>query len=187
MNELRQDNIFHCGKVGKQVVKLIDEADSISAQPSAPVTRPKPTDAAHIAHAGTEHEVWWDGETWAKPWPTEAAAPPAPPAPPAPKPEPVAPVKPPHDPVAAAEADGWIPHPDAPGHHYKGQEVVTNSQLVARYAEGNAAGVAAVGSTPDVPAASQSSASAAQPAASASTDAVPADVQNLLDKWGGNG
>ena len=35
--------------------------------------------------------------------------------------------------LAAAQADGWIAHPDAPGYHYKGQEVVADADLAARY------------------------------------------------------
>lgn len=40
----------------------------------------KPEDPAHIAHAGTKNELWWDGTEWKKPWiaPAVAAADPAP-------------------------------------------------------------------------------------------------------------
>lgn len=27
----------------------------------------RPTDPAFIAHAGTDNELWWDGEAWVKP------------------------------------------------------------------------------------------------------------------------
>lgn len=145
---------------------------TIAAPDMSAAIKPKPTDPAHIAHAGTEHEVWWDNTAWVKPWPTEAIAPAPPTAPPAPEPAPPA-----HDPLAAARADGWVAHPDAAGYHYKGQEVVADGDLAAKYPAGNAAGGAA----------SPSAAPAAQPAASSPTDtgAVPADVQSLLDKWGG--
>lgn len=160
----------------------------IAPQPVAPVGRPKPTDSAHIAHAGTEYELWWDDTAWVKPW--DGTAPVAPPAPVAPV-APAAPVQPAHDPIASAEADGWIAHPDAPGHHYKGQEVVTNAELVTRYPAGNAAGGAAAQSTAASPAASPSSALDVQPTASSPSDpaagVVPNDVQLLLNKWGGAG
>jgi hypothetical protein len=37
------------------------------------------------------------------------------------------------DPMAAAEADGWIKHPDTEGYHYKGTDVVADADLVVRY------------------------------------------------------
>lgn len=76
--------------------------------------------------------------------PTAPAAPAAPAAPSAP-----APVT--HDPVAAAEADGWIKHPSADGYHYKGQEVVKTSELVNKYPAPAAAPAAPA--APAVPAA----------------------------------
>lgn len=103
------------------------------------------------------------------------AAPVAPPAPvKAPEPEPTLP---PHDPIAAAVADGWIKHPDADGYHYKGQEVVADGDLAAKYPSPTA-GAAEPSAASSPPAASASSA----PDADAATN-VPADVQNLLDKW----
>lgn len=35
--------------------------------------------------------------------------------------------------LAAAVADGWIVHPQAPGYHYRGEEVVADADLEARY------------------------------------------------------
>lgn len=104
----------------------------------------------------------------------EPAAPPAPPAPPA------APAF--HDALALAAADGWAAHPDGGGWWFKGGEVVQQADVEARYPApaGNApaAGAAASSSAGSPQAASQSSA----PAADA---AVPADVQDLLNKWTG--
>lgn len=113
--------------------------------------------------------------------PTPAAVAPAAPvsAPPA-----VATVQ--HDPIAAAVADGWIKHPDTAGYHYRGQEVVADGDLAAKYPPANGATGApsAPAATPEsgspTSAAGQNAASSASP-----TDgAVPADVQALLDKWG---
>lgn len=66
---------------------------------------------------------------------TPPAAPPASAAPPAPPPAPPAPVV---APLAAAVADGWAPHPAAPGFHYKGQDVVADAEVAARYAVSSA-------------------------------------------------
>lgn len=67
--------------------------------------------------------------------PAQPAAPAQPPAPaPAqPAPPPAAAPAPAHDPVKAAEADGWVLHPQNPAYHYKGQEVVATTDLVGRY------------------------------------------------------
>lgn len=98
----------------------------------------------------------------------EAAAPPPPPvAPPAPEVKTV-------DPIAAAEADGWVKHPDAPDYHYKGADVVLTTDVAAKYA-GNAASASAS------PAAATTVAGGAPP----SDAAIPADVQDLLSKWAG--
>lgn len=105
--------------------------------------------------------------------------------PPAPEPEPVVA----HDPIAAAQADGWLAHPSAPGYHYKGQEVVADGDLAAKYPPAN-------GATPAAPAGSANGATApdqggtsttttATAAASPSDAVVPADVQALLSKWAG--
>ena len=148
-----------------------------------PAAKPKPTDAGHIHAAGTDGEMWWDGAAWVKPWIAEAA-PAAPAAPPAPEPAKV-------DPIAAAEADGWVKHPDSAGYHYKGQEVVLTTELAGRYA-GNASGsastgtAAAGGGAPASDASSGASTTTTAPTGASPSDAaVPADVQDLLNKWAG--
>lgn len=67
--------------------------------------------------------------------PPPGAAAPTPPVPPAPGAAVPTPPAPPvaHDPLAKAIADGWIAHPAAPGHFYKGQEVKTQADVVALY------------------------------------------------------
>jgi hypothetical protein len=165
---------------------VIDQVVTTPAQPTVPAPgKPKPTDATHIAHAGTEHEVWWNGEAWVKPWPLAAAPDPSPPpAPPAPI---VAEVKVTVDPLALARADGWIVHPDAPGYHYKGQEVVADGDLATKYPSASAAtpAVSVPAATPangsPTSAAGQTATSGASPSDAAGV--VPADVQSLLDKW----
>lgn len=65
-----------------------------------------------------------------------APAPPASPAAPPPPPPPAAPYTGfmhPHDPIAAATADGWLAYPSAPGHFYKGQDVKAAADLSALY------------------------------------------------------
>ena len=54
---------------------------------------------------------------------------PTPPA--APIAAPVAPVA--HNPVAAAEADGWAVHPTNPAYHWKGADVHETAKLIERY------------------------------------------------------
>lgn len=172
---------------------LIDDSD-IAPQPdlqqadpvqiaAAPASKPKPADPGHIAHAGTEHEVWWDGAAWVKPWLTEAAAPPpalTPPPAPAPEPEPAPAVQ--HDPRAAALADGWVQHPDSPPHGYKGAEVLDWAVIDAKYpAPGNA--VNEVISAPPEASAAPSAGPGATTAASPSDAALSPDVQALLGKW----
>lgn len=161
----------------------------VAEQPATPAPgKPKPTDASHIAHAGTEHEVWWDGAAWVKPWATEAAAPPPAPTPPpapAPEPEPAPVVQ--HDPRAAALADGWVQHPDSPPHGYKGADVLDWAAIEAKYpAPGNAASVGS--SAPEAMSVSgiaTDTSSGSVTNASPSDAAVPADVQSLLNKWAG--
>lgn len=66
--------------------------------------------------------------------PTPPTAPVAPSAPPAVPAAPAAPAAaPPHDPLAAAVADGWIKHPSSPGYYYKGQEVQADAAVAALY------------------------------------------------------
>lgn len=143
---------------------------------AAPAIKPKPADPGHIAHAGTEHEVWWDRTAWVRPWTTEAIAPlPAPAPPPAPAPV----VQ--YDPRAAALADGWVQHPDSPPHGYKGEEVLDWAAIDAKYpAPGNASvsTPSAAASTPS-PQPEAGTATAASP----SDAALSPDVQALLGKW----
>ena len=125
-------------------------------------------------------------------YPTAAAAPapeptPAPAAPPVPAASPSEPAAPAHDPLAAATADGWLPHPDSEGWWYKEQEVVATDDLAGRYPPVS-------GGTPAAPAGSESAATAAAPApassgttatsvASPSDGELPADVADILGKW----
>ena len=45
---------------------------------TAPLSVPgKPEDPAHIAHAGTDSELWWNGTEWVKPWLQPIASAPA--------------------------------------------------------------------------------------------------------------
>lgn len=146
-----------------------------------PPLNPKPTDPAHIAHAGTVGEVWWDGTAWQKPWIAAGAEGNA-----APVEAPAAPVTPPPAVVTvpsgleAALADGWAAHPDAPGYHYKGTDVARDADVAAKY-PGNAAS-AGTSAAPAAPAAS-SAGPAATTSASPSNAEVPVEVQGLLDKW----
>ncbi len=92
----------------KGSVVLANEA--LALQYPAPVApEPEPTPPAPVA-------------------PPAPAAPAVPAAPAAPEPAPA-----PIDPLANAEADGWIKHPSAPDYHYKGSEVVLSTDLIARY------------------------------------------------------
>lgn len=65
--------------------------------------------------------------------PAPAAAPVTPPPAPAPVAPPPVEAPAPLSGIAAALADGWQVHPSAPGYHYKGQEVVTDADLAAKY------------------------------------------------------
>lgn len=162
----------------------------VAQQPDIPPpSKPKPSDASHIAHAGTEHEVWWDGEAWVKPWIAANAegnaAPPPPPQPEIPAAEVVIEQ---YDPIAAAKADGWIQHPDSEPHGYKGQEVLAWSDIAARYPGNGSAGAATTAPSAPVstPAAGSQTSAAGQ---TATTAASPSDaemdptVKALLDKW----
>jgi hypothetical protein len=106
------------------------------------------------------------------PAPAAIAAPAAPPAPPA---APVAPAVPTQTPRQLAEADGWVLHPTAPDYLYKGEEVVLIADVEARYG-GN-------GSAPAATAPTGATGAGATTDASPTDGAVPAEVQNLLDKW----
>ena len=191
----------------QQVIDHSPAAPAESVPPSAPAADPVAAQAVeHNPIAAAQADGWIvhptapgyhykgqdvvaDGELSqrypAAPAPV-AEAPAAPP--PAPAPEPVAAV----DPLSVAQADGWIVHPSAPGYHYKGQEVVADADLIARYpaAAGNVA-TAAAAPTPPTPAPAAVEVSGASPSeapatpAAANDAAVPADVQALLSKWAG--
>ena len=91
--------------------------------------------------------------------PTPPAAPGAPKAPAAPS----APAAPPVvSGLPAALADGWVVHPDTAGYHYKGSEVVADSELAARY-PGAPAAPAAPPAPPAAPAAPAAPASDGKP------------------------
>lgn len=173
-------------------LQQITPVGRVAEQPSTPAPgKPKPTDAAHIAHVGTEHEVWWDGVAWVKPWATEAATPPPastpPPAPaPEPTPEPAAP------PV--------VPKPTDPAHiAHAGTEHElwwNGAEWVSPWEVGNVPANAptapadpATGSSAPVSPAGQSTADGgsvtASPAASSADAALSPDVQALLGKWAG--
>jgi len=116
------------------------------------------------------------------PAPASIAAPAVPAAPPAPPAAPAAPAT--KSPIELAVEDGWVLHPEAADYHYKGSEVVLTTDLAARYAGGNGAAAtsaptsAQTGSAP-------TAATTASPSDGGAAGAVPADVQNLLDKWTG--
>jgi hypothetical protein len=169
------------------------------AAPSGPT---KPSDPAHIAHAGTEHEMWWIDNAWVPVSQLQAgnsAAPVVEDGPPAgtataptADPSPPAATTPAPSGLSAALADGWAPHPSAPGYHWKGVDVKLDAEVAAMY-PGN---VPAAPATPSAPAGSPSAATEAAPAtstsgttattaASPSDGAIPPEVQGLLDKWTG--
>lgn len=102
----------------------------------------------------------------------EGAAPASdtPPAPPVPT-APPAPPAPPHDPLAAAVADGWAPHPTDPAYYWRGSEVALIADTAARYPAptGNAPPAppaAPVAATPPASAAPSPAAPSSAPAAS---------------------
>jgi hypothetical protein len=155
-----------------------------AAQPAPPPAGPtRPTDPSHIHNAGQPDEMWWVDGAWKLVSELQAqntVAPAVEPAPP-PAPEPEAPSG-----LAAAVADGWAPHPQAPGYHYRGQEVVADGDLAARYPSASA-GTPASGnpaSTPESPATASSNGQPATSGASPSEGAItdPA-IASLLDKW----
>lgn len=99
---------------------------SLDAPPSQPWTAPA------TATLATEQAPAAVAQPWAAPAAetAPAAAPAAPAAPEAPA-APAAVVE--HDPIKAAEADGWILHPSNPQYHYKGTEVVESAKLIEKY------------------------------------------------------
>jgi hypothetical protein len=78
-----------------------------------------------------------------------AATPAAPPAPAA-EAAPAAPAVA-HDPIAAAEKDGWVKHPSAPDYHYKGQEVKLTTEVAAMPAYAAPAAAPAAPAAPTQP------------------------------------
>jgi hypothetical protein len=98
------------------------------------------------------------------------APPPPPPPPPAPAPAPVVH----HDALATAVADGWAVHPGDAAYYFKGDQVKTIAEVEALY-PGNGAATAPAVPASDTPAA----------ATTAAAGEVPAEVQELLGKWGG--
>lgn len=160
---------------------------------AAPAGPTRPTDPSHIHAAGTENEQWWIDGAWvplAKLQAGNTAAPVVEAGPPAgtataqtADPSPPAATTPALSGLSAAVAAGWAPHPQAPGYHYLGQEVVADADLAARF-PGNGA---ASGGTPAAPAdpAASSAGQTATSGASPTDGAIPADVQGLLDKWTG--
>lgn len=104
--------------------------------------------------------------------PAAPSAPGAPSAPAAPPPPPAAPAAPvAHDPVKAAEADGWAVHPTSPAYHWKGSEVHETAKLIERYP---APVVAAPPAPPAAPAAPVAPAAPAAPIAPSAPAAPPA-------------
>lgn len=107
-----------------------------------------------------------DAQPWATGAAAAAAAPDAaPPPPPAAAEVPPAPSAAAHDPMAAAQADGWVQHPSSPPHMYKGSEVKSHEEVKAMYP---APAVPAAPPAPEVPAAPP-----APPAADAAQTAPP--------------
>lgn len=114
---------------------------------------------------------------------TPPATPPAPPAPPA---TPPAPPAPPHDPVKAAEADGWVKHPQNPAYHYKGSEVVETTALAQRYPAPAAPTAPPAPWTPPAggqPWQAQPPAAGAPAAAAPTPPAPPHDAQKATPPW----
>lgn len=85
-------------------------ATESTTAPPVPQHTPAPADTASGPAGATTAP--------SAPPPPVPAAPPAPPA---------------HDALATALADGWTPHPDSDGWYYKGQEVVSEADMTARY------------------------------------------------------
>lgn len=163
-----------------------------AAAPAAPAkeqlvaatSAPKPTDPAHIAHAGTEHELWWNGTEWAKPWNTAPMHPTEPPAPPAPPAAPAAPAAPAKTPRELALEAGWVQHPDSAPHGYLGSEVLDWPTIEARYA-GNGSAQTATAAAGDQGSAAGASSTTTTATTAASPSDVPPEVAELLGKWGG--
>jgi hypothetical protein len=118
---------------------------------------------------GQEVLAWAEIEAKYPPVAATPAAPPAPPpAPPAPPP---APTKTPEE---LAAADGWAVHPNDPAFWFKGQEVLPTAEVLGKFGGANAGTGATAGAG-----------TTATTGASPSSAEVPADVQDLLNKWTG--
>jgi hypothetical protein len=154
-----------------------------------PPPAPKPTNPAHIAHAGTQSEVWWNGTAWVAPWDKVVTAaeagfrsPDAEPAPtPAPEPEPVKPAvakpaNPAHIAHEGTESEMWW----VDGAWKKVSEIEAgNAATSATPAASGGSQSADTGQAPDT------SASGTTATSTASPSEVPAEAQALLDKWTG--
>lgn len=176
------------------VKQSVEQAAPPPSAAAAPPPTPEPEKLSGIAAA--EADGWvkhpdaegyhYKGQTVepsdrvAASYPAEAPATPAveQAAPPAPTPEPAP--APAHDPRAAALADGWVQHPESPPHGYKGSEVLEWAAIEAKY-PGNAASAPAAAPATETPAAATAAPSSPPPSGSAE---IPADVQELLNKWG---
>jgi hypothetical protein len=181
----------------------IDDSD-IAPQPDLQTTEPEPApavekaspnktshdlaledgwvqhpDSAPHGYKGQEVLAW---EAIEERYPVVGAAP-APAPQPAPPPPVVAaePVK--VDPLDAAHVDGWVPHPDAPGYHYKGQDVKTDAEVVALYAGNAAAEPAAPASPAPVAATTEPTVAPSEVTTAAAGAELTPDVADLLSKW----
>lgn len=172
--------------------QIIDQPAQTPAAPE-PQTNPPPVVDAHDPLTAAMADGWavhpdnpayyWKGKEVILPDALVALypAPPAMDVAPATPVAPEAPAAPVVDPSAAATADGWAAHPDNPLYWFKGQDVVLTTELLARYAGNGQTGAASSVSTGI--AAGGTTGPTATTGASLSDGEVPADVQNLLDKW----
>ena len=184
----------------KNINEQVDMAGGDNAQGAAAFGAGSPAASAGGA-GGAPAQPWASGaaqtmgdkpaaasESPAQPWnqaPAAEAAD-APDAPPAPDDEaPATPEE--HDPVSAAEADGWKPHPKSPGWHYKGKEVVKTAALGEKYpAPDNAPSVPdepEAPAAPEVPAAEEAASTAKAEDSSAAAEAA----QGANPPWANNG
>lgn len=133
--------------------------------PGAPVPASAPAPAAGTpawappaaaAAPATPGAPAWTPPTGGQPWSPPAGAAPAGPPPVAAAP-PAAPV----DPLTLAVADGWQPHPQAPGNHWRGTDVVPDDALRAHY------GAQPAAQAPPAPAAAPAAPAWTPPAAAA--------------------
>lgn len=125
-------------------------------QPAAPAAQP----AAPATPPGTP---WQPPAGAAQPWATGAQPQPQPAAPAAPVAPPAAPPPAPVqvNPLDAAKAAGWQPHPSSPGWWYLGQEVLSEQDLSAKFAAPPPAPAPAAFTPPSAPAGAPQPASGA--------------------------